>query len=134
MTYTFNRRNFISFSAAILAGIMVSPDFTQRYFSSNRLGNRFVKVFAHDLQAARAVGKAYLRDIPQESNASILTDMILKSGTALMQRLDVLSEKNLIAKLRSTITEDFISGNTIQVDGWVLSRTEARLCALCTLL
>lgn len=93
-----------------------------------------MKIFAHDLQAARAVGQAYLRDAPQESDACILTDMIIKSGTDLMQRFDVLSEKDLIAKLRNAITEDFVSENTVQVDGWILSRTEARLCALCALL
>ena len=134
MTQTFSRRNFISFSAAILAGIMVSPDITQRYLSRNRLGNRFVKTFAHDLKSARAVGQAYLRNVPQESNACILTDMILKRGTDLMLRLDALSEKDLIAKLRDLITDDFTSENTVQVDGWILSRTEARLCALCALL
>jgi hypothetical protein len=134
MTHTISRRNFISFSAAIFAGIMVSPDFTQRIFSRNRLGNRLVKIFAHDPQAARAVGHAYLREAPQEYNVGIITEMILRSGTALTQRLDALSEKDLIAKLRNLITEDFTNGNTVQVEGWVLSRTEARLCALCALL
>ena len=134
MTHTFSRRNFISFSAAIFAGIMVSPYFTQRYFSRNRLGNRFVNIFAHNLQAARTVGHAYLRETPQEYNVDILTEMILRSGTAFSQRLDALSEKNLNANLRNLITEDFTSGNTVHVDGWVLSRTEARICALCALL
>lgn len=134
MTHIISRRNFFSYSAAIFTGIMVSQDFTQRIFSRNRLENRLVKIFSYNLIAAQAVGHAYLRVAPQESNVGILTEIIFQSGTALMQRLDVLSEKDLIAKLRNIITEDFITENTVQVDGWVLSKTEARLCALCALL
>lgn len=134
MTNTFSRRNFISFSVAILASICASAGHTPRIVSRNRLGNRLVKIYAQDFNAARTVGHAYLRETPQEDNAGMLTEMILQSGTDLRQRSDILSEKDLIAKLRNIITEDFISENTVQVDGWVLSRTEARLCALCALL
>lgn len=31
--------------------------------------------------------------------------------------------------LKSKVSEDFKTGNTILVDGWLLSRTEARQCA-----
>jgi hypothetical protein len=113
---------------------LAPADHAPRIISINRFRNRLVKIFSQDLKAARAVGHAYLREAPQEYSVGILTEMISQSGTALMQRLDALSEKDLIAKLRNPITEDFTSENTVQVDGWVLSRTEARLCALCALL
>jgi len=134
MTSTFTRRNFISFSAAIFASILASTGHNPRFVSSNRFWNGLVKIYAQDFNAARTVGHAYLRETPQEYNAGILTELILQSGTDLRKRSDVLSEKDLIAKLRNLITEDFITENTVQVDGWVLSRTEARLCALCALL
>ncbi|GAA4944255.1 hypothetical protein GCM10023314_16560 [Algibacter agarivorans] len=35
--------------------------------------------------------------------------------------------------LRKQITDDYNKGNTVMVDGWVLSRTEARQCALFSL-
>lgn len=35
--------------------------------------------------------------------------------------------------LRQKITDDFNKGNTVMIDGWVLSRTEARQCALFSL-
>ncbi|TDI68072.1 MAG: hypothetical protein E2O86_07985 [Bacteroidetes bacterium] len=35
--------------------------------------------------------------------------------------------------LRQQITDDYNKGNTVMVDGWVLSRTEARQCALFSL-
>ena len=35
--------------------------------------------------------------------------------------------------LRQQITDDYNKGNTVMVDGWILSRTEARQCALFSL-
>jgi hypothetical protein len=34
--------------------------------------------------------------------------------------------------LEHLITTDFAHGTTVQLEGWVLSRTEVELCALCT--
>lgn len=134
MTYVLSRRNFISFSAAMLAAILGSAGHVPGIISRNRTLTRLGKIFARDLQSAREVGHIYFREAPQEHNADILTKMIMQSDMDLMQRLDVLSEADIIAKLRNLIAEDFAFGNTVQVDGWVLSRTEARLCALCALL
>ena len=38
-------------------------------------------------------------------------------------------ETNLKMSLRNKVTEDFNAGNTILIDGWLLSKTEARQCA-----
>jgi hypothetical protein len=38
---------------------------------------------------------------------------------------------SLLQRLDAQVRDDFASGTTIALDGWVLSRTEARLCALC---
>ncbi len=35
--------------------------------------------------------------------------------------------------LRQQIADDYRKGNTVMVDGWILSRTEARQCALFSL-
>lgn len=35
--------------------------------------------------------------------------------------------------LRQQITADYKQGNTVMIDGWILSRTEARQCALFSL-
>ena len=35
--------------------------------------------------------------------------------------------------LRQQITDDFSKGNTVMIDGWVISKTEARQCALFSL-
>jgi hypothetical protein len=40
---------------------------------------------------------------------------------------------DLLAFFRERFAEDFGRGNTVMIGGWVLSRTEARLCALAVL-
>lgn len=40
------------------------------------------------------------------------------------------NDQAAIAAIEKTISNDFASGQTVQVDGWILSLTEARQCAL----
>ncbi len=35
-------------------------------------------------------------------------------------------------RLEQLITADFVHSTTVQLEGWILSRTEVELCALCT--
>jgi hypothetical protein len=44
------------------------------------------------------------------------------------------SDDELRQRSRATITSDFTDANTLAVQGWILSRTELRLCALAALL
>jgi len=134
MTDTISRREFFYCSVATVAAILASTACPPRLNPSNRFGNRLVAAFADDLKASRAVGHAYLRETLLEYDADILTEIILQRVTTGKQPFDVLSGNNLDSKLRELIIEDFKNENTVQVDGWILSETEAQLCALSTLL
>ena len=57
------------------------------------------------------------------------------------RKLVTLLSNNVLANLITTtemlqqqITNDFKIGNTVMVDGWILSKTEARQCALFSLI
>jgi hypothetical protein len=63
--------------------------------------------------AARAIGAAYLRAHPNDS----LTDA---RAIATQPR----------AHIAARVREDFAAGRVVLLDGWMLSVTEARLCAL----
>lgn len=133
MIHPMSRRDFMVFAAALFANAVGSPGYAARISTPNDAGNRLSQIFAQDMQAARAIGHAYLREVPGESNAGILAEMIVRSGPVRLRRLDSLSKKDLMDTLRALIRQDFVSENTVMLDGWVLSRTEARLCALCAL-
>ena len=71
-----------------------------------------------DQQAAEAIGNAYLALRPEEKNF-----LRLNLTMAGISPLDV----------NDAVRRDFATGRIVYVDGWALSRTEARLCALIAL-
>ena len=80
-----------------------------------------------DPEAPRSVGRSYLEIYPQEADKRQLMWSIL--GAKSPQDLDTFRRV-----LHSRRNQDFHRENFVIVDGWMLSRTEARLCALTRLL
>jgi hypothetical protein len=84
-----------------------------------------------DHASACRLGRIYRRQFPAESDPSLLAHLILQAlapGGADRQRL----ERNaMLPALERQVCKEFGNGDTVQVGGWVLARTEARLCALC---
>ncbi len=72
------------------------------------------------------VGEAYLELVPEEASEEALTAKLPAIDA------DVAVEPQ-IAVLRSRIESDFATGDVLTVDGWLLSRTEARAAALVAL-
>lgn len=72
-----------------------------------------------------ALGKAYLKKAPSEKDKRTLVRRLLT---------DAPSDSAAIPSfLEQKISQDFETGDTVMVNGWVLSRTEARQCALFSL-
>jgi len=80
-----------------------------------------------DLGPPRDIGHRYLQSFPQERNRALLERAI----TGEQQLYDARQLRTLLAHKRE---HDFSTGDIAVVDGWVLSRTEARACALIALL
>lgn len=72
------------------------------------------------------IGRLYLRELPAETGVSTLARTLLP--------VDTRHEEQLTATIRRRVEQDFMQGDTVQIDGWVLARTEARQAALYTLL
>ena len=83
--------------------------------------------------SARVVGRAYLDRVPAESSASGLVDRIAAGLPDGRRAVRDASDGELRALLAASIRSDFEQGRVVDVDGWVLSPTEARLYALTTL-
>jgi len=75
------------------------------------------------LESVRRVGEAYLAQCPAEAVRSGLL-------AALEQALAGSGRAQTAERLKALIRADFSAGRTIMLDGWVLSVTECRLCAL----
>jgi hypothetical protein len=80
-----------------------------------------------DLRPPREIGHRYLRSFSQEGSREFLARAL--TGGAHPQ--DVQQLRALLGRQRE---RDFCTGDIAVIDGWVLSRTEARTCALITLL
>ena len=73
------------------------------------------------------IGRGYCRKFPAEANPETLV-------SAVQDRLALpSSHPEMALRLQQTIQEDFQLGEVLQLNGWILSRTEARQCALFSL-
>lgn len=68
-------------------------------------------------QGVQSLGKKYLQSNPQEANSQVLRSFIPPTNSA----------------IRAKIIHDFDRGDLVSFDGWLLSRTECRVCALSAL-
>lgn len=73
-----------------------------------------------------SMGKQYLELYPQEQDLSLLISLINSSQYS--------QEQKLRRQLQENIRRDFKFNQTMILDGWVISITEARQCALFTLM
>ena len=86
--------------------------------------------FVHKDSAA-VLGLEYLRSRPKEADAQVLVDLI--SGPLERVELTEAGLETVRELLRIQQRQDFERGRVVRVQGWILSETEARLCALAAL-
>jgi hypothetical protein len=121
---TMNRRNFIIIGAAGIAAVSIP---TAYYFLRDidydkSLAEPRSLALIWDSQTIDAVGKQYLLQVPGEERERWLVKRLSADAS------DSGGLEN--SGLEEKIKKDFEAGNTVIVDGWILSRTEARQCAL----
>lgn len=109
------RRRFLAWGTTLLLG----------YGFGLRSANAFEPRVPTDLTdldidpaAAAAVGRHYLRTVPAENDRGLLLERL--GGSASLTK----------ARIADLVEADFGDGRTVLIDGWVMSRSEARVCAL----
>ena len=79
------------------------------------------------------MGRAYCRLRPDESQPVILAGLI--AGDVNFRMETQLGDAEKLSELvGKKVRDDFAHGRVVQLDGWVLSRTEAWQCALLSIL
>lgn len=117
-----NRRQF----TLTLAGCsMLSLSGFVQNSSVSSTSSIVARLFTHH-ESAINLGKHYLTLFPAEANYDWLMRQTLPKSTHS-------DSKTLKHALKIQRQQDFYEGNTIMLEGWILSRTEARLCALLAL-
>ena len=128
------RRNFILASAFLLIFGGLLPRLLPISWSSSdilakKLGNFFKKG-----KSAKIVGREYLRVEPGEADKETLLNLICSFQPHWRTDLIKADRATLLQMFRRQQAHDFESGAIIKVHGWILSRTEGRLCALSALI
>ncbi len=71
------------------------------------------------------IGSIYREKFSDENNEQKLVALLLNNAS--------IDDNQNGERLNQQITKDYKTDNTIMIDGWVLSKTEARQCALFSL-
>lgn len=127
------RRKFILMTAVVAAGIVVPVYISHQKYA--RLYKPLVfpeslsKLF--DKLAIKSIGTAYLSKNSSEKDVNTLKQLLLKDRTGKVYEEN---EKGAVRDMLNKETKtDFETGKMVLVDGWLLSVTEARQCALFSL-
>lgn len=128
------RRTFIWTSAAAVVTVLLplsncssEPGFDEI------LANPITLSHINDTNTIHKLGDFYLKLTQDEAHKDNLKKKILKNieSEILSKPSNTLLIQNAIIK---KIKNDFTMGKTILIDGWILSKTEARQCALFSLI
>lgn len=126
-----DRRGFIAMLIAAGAALSSRHVFAGGRHAADPAG-RLVETLRHRRSAA-TVGRAFLGQHPHEADARRLTTLL--SDDLRRRRCDPAGARR--TRLRTAISDqvrdDFAAGRVVNVRGWVLSATEARLCGLAAL-
>ncbi|HUR60456.1 MAG TPA: hypothetical protein VM029_22225 [Opitutaceae bacterium] len=120
------RRTFIGIAAAGTAG-MVLPATGGGSVPAAVLENPRLLQILRNKRTVREIGRRYRKIVPRENDAQALAQAILPDARGA-------GSASLPAAINAQIQRDFADGRTLTLDGWVLSVTEARQCALYSLL
>jgi hypothetical protein len=101
------------------------------------LHERLAALFPHQ-SSARVIGRTYLQQYPPENNVrDLLTGIVAGPAndrfSGRSDRLSTAADHELISTLQQQILQDYVEERVVKLQGWILSVTEARLCALTAL-
>jgi hypothetical protein len=131
---TMRRRTFLLVAAA--SGLSVAWRSVGGHwpFGQTRASgtDRLAVLLAHE-ESARVVGREYLRAVPAEASSEALAARVVERLPGGFRTVAAESDRRLRELLLGATTDDFRDLRTVEVQGWVLAQTEARLCALAAL-
>jgi len=116
------RRTFVALLAAGgVAGVAYAHDLVQPRRAGAALPRRASSASSPD-DGVVVLGRAYLHDHPDESNADFLVGHL--PGVDAHQKV-----RPQLPALAPAFTRDYLAGRVVTVQGWQLSRAEARAAA-----
>ena len=140
----FSRRKFLWAFSFLGASYLLSPfglvrkafglefhreDTGDLYFFAKTLAS-----FFRPKESAYCIGQEYLKLVTNESDISLLVELICSSNPNSKHYLMKIHHKKLRELILTQQRQDFENGEIVNLHGWMLSKTEARICALVRLI
>ena len=119
-----NRKRFIQLAAtsAVVISIPVVYSCSKKVKYNPKLAEPTSLLLIWDGERIKGIGQKYLTQVPGEKEERTLVTLLSNDLS--------LSQADGFSILESKVKQDFEVGLTVVVDGWILSVTEARQCAL----
>jgi len=121
------RRNFIVLTTASAAAV-AAPIWYYNYSNvdyAKSLTQPLLLSKIWDTETIKEIGQLYKRKYPNENNERKLVKLLLDGISTGNGSTD--------AAIAKRIKQDFETGSVVTIDGWILSTTEGRQCALYSL-
>jgi len=127
------RRSFIGKVSVGAAVVVVGGVVSWRFFAPRKLAPAFPLVLSGfcDEATLRELGRKYLAQVPAEGSAGILLSRLEAEGAP--RAADASAAIEGAGAAAGQAVQDFQEKKILVIDGWVISRTEARQCALLAL-
>jgi len=118
------RRKFITIAGIGTAAIIVPSIYqiAKRYGNLNPIIYPQTLAQIWDEETFKIIGSEYLLQAPNENNKQMLKHLILEDKS--------INNGNLEKYLQDQTKKDFEIENIVEINGWMLSITEVRQCAL----
>jgi hypothetical protein len=134
---TLSRRAVLKLAVAATISVLIRSQLpgaaALQHAQQALLPKRLAALLAHP-ESAKVIGGEYLRKYPLEANVDILLDQIASRLAANDIGMFGSTDNQLRERLDGMIRADFAVDRIVKLRGWILSTTEARLCALAVLL
>jgi len=131
-----SRRKFLKQISIFFVLIISKPSYAFEFLSECNTDN-FLSAFGTNIfspiESAIAVGNEFISLYPNEADQIKLTKSIFNETFSTLQHENFNEVDKWVKVLNRSIRNDFHSENTILMNGWILSLTELRICALVAL-
>jgi hypothetical protein len=132
-----SRRRFLFWSAGLGGALWMSSNRSWGLLPwidrQSLLSRRLAALLEHQ-ESAKSIGRAYLQRYPKEAAIGVLHNRIVSGFASEGAALVMTQDSDLKDQLDRAVRRDFEVEEIVKLHGWILSLTEARLCALTTLL
>jgi hypothetical protein len=126
---TYPRREFLLRALAACGTPLLLPAAaaSAQKVQPGRAAQAAVSYFGGDVTAVHAIGELYLRQLGRDQGI----ESILEASRGALETIERSpNQQAAVAALVRAVRRDFQQGRSVQLEGWILSRTEAELCAL----